>query len=74
MFPDISPPNVPIPVVDPADTNGYWTVSTSSVSLIVIIWWTAEVFPHETLTKDFTVLSIFLLIVLYVIVLPVPVT
>ena len=72
-MPTISPPNVPIPVVDPADTNGYCTVRTSSSSLIVINWWIAEVFPQETLTNDFTVLSIFLLIVLYVIVLPVPV-
>ncbi|GIS09006.1 MAG: hypothetical protein CM15mP113_1360 [Pseudomonadota bacterium] len=31
--PEISPPNVPIPVVEPADTNGYCTVTVSSSSL-----------------------------------------
>ena len=71
MFPLISPPNVPIPVVDPADTKGYWTVSISSESLIEIIWCMADVFPQDTRTSDFTELSSVLLIVAYVIVLPV---
>ena len=61
-------------MVDPADTNGYWTVKTSSASLIVITWWIADVSPQETLTIDFTLLSINLFKVVYVIVLAVPVT
>ena len=72
--PLISPPNVPIPVVEPADTNGYWTVNISSTSRIEITWWTADVSPQETLTNDLTLLSINLLSVAYVIVLAVPVT
>ena len=73
-LPTISPPNVPIPVVEPAETNGYWTVNISSSSLIDITWWTADVSPQETLTSDFEVLSMSLLRVAYVIVLAVPVT
>ena len=61
MLPTISPPNVPIPVVDPADTKGYCTVNMSSKSFSDIIWWTADVSPQDTLTNDFTVLSIRLL-------------
>ena len=64
--PEISPPNVPIPVVEPADTNGYCTVTVSSSSLSDITWCIADVSPQETLTKDFTELSIVLLIVPYV--------
>ena len=48
-------------------------MTISSKSLIDIIWWTADVSPQETLTRDFTVLSKFLLIVLYVIGFVVPV-
>ena len=62
-FPDISPPKVPIPVVEPADTNGYWTVRTSSVSLNEMIWCIADVSPQDTLTIDLTELSIVLFIV-----------
>ena len=57
LLPLISPPNVPIPVVDPAETNGYWTVKTSSISLIPINWWIAEVSPQDTLTRDLILLS-----------------
>ena len=74
LEPLISPPNVPIPVVEPAETKGYWTVKISSSSLIEITWWIADVLPQETLTRDFTELSIVLFIVAYVIVLAVPVT
>ena len=73
MFPDISPPNVPIPVVDPADTNGYWTVRISSASRIETIWCIADVSPQDTLTSDFAELSSVLFKVAYVIVLEVPV-
>ena len=73
-MPLISPPNVPIPVVEPIETNGYWTVSISSVSRIDIIWWIADVSPQETLIRDLTELSISLLIVAYVNTLDVPVT
>jgi len=73
LSPTISPPNVPIPVVEPAETNGYWTVRTSSISLIDTTWWTADVSPQDTLTIDLTLESTNLLIVAYVIVLAVPV-
>ena len=63
LSPLISPPNVPIPVVDPADTNGYCTVKISSISRIDMTWWTADVSPQDTLTNDFTLLSINLFIV-----------
>ena len=49
---------MPIPVVDPADTNGYCTVKISSTSRIDMTWWTADVSPQDTLTNDFTLLSI----------------
>ena len=74
LSPLISPPNVPIPVVEPADTNGYWTVTTSSSSRIDMTWWTADVSPQETLTNDLDVLSINLFNVEYVIGLDVVVT
>ena len=61
-------------MVDPSDTNGYWTVNTSSTSLIDTIWWTADVSPQDTLTRDLTDESRVLSIVAYVIVLAVPVT
>ena len=61
LLPTISPPNVPIPDVEPTDTNGYWTVNMSSASRIETIWWIADVWPHETLINDFTELSISLL-------------
>ena len=66
MLPLISPPNVPIPGVEPADTNGYWTVTISSSSRIDITWWTADVSPQETLTNDLAVLSINLFNVEYI--------
>ena len=44
-FPTISPPNVPIPEVEPAETKGYWTVKISSASLIANTWCMADVFP-----------------------------
>ena len=53
LLPTISPPNVPIPDVEPTDTNGYWTVNMSSASRIETFWWIADVWPHETLTNDF---------------------
>ena len=59
-LPLISPPNVPIPVVEPIETNGYWTVKMSSASRIEIIWCIADVSPQDTLTSDLTELSIFL--------------
>ena len=62
-MPTISPPNVPIPEVEPADTKGYCTVRISSASLIEITWCIAEVSPQDTLTTDLTELSISLLIV-----------
>ena len=73
MLPTISPPNVPIPVVDPADTKGYCTVNISSKSLSEIIWCIADVSPQDTRTIDFAVLSIKLFKVAYVIGLAVPV-
>ena len=73
-MPLISPPNVPIPVVEPIETNGYWTVKISSASRIETIWCTADVSPQDTLTRDLTELSISLLRVAYVKTLDVPVT
>ena len=63
LLPVITPLNVPIPVVEPAETNGYWTVTISSISLTAITWCIADVSPHETLTSDLTLLSIVLSIV-----------
>ena len=73
-MPLISPPKVPIPEVDPIETNGYCTVNTSLSSRIVMIWCTADVWPEETLTNDFTLVSKSLKIDAYVITELVPVS
>ena len=53
-----------MPVVEPAETNGYWTVKISSSSLSEIIWCIADVSPQDTLTIDLTELASSLFIVL----------
>ena len=47
--------NVPIPVVVPMDTNGYWVVYASFPSQTVNNWWIALVSPIETLILLFIV-------------------